>query len=130
MEQTQANTGLAPQMTLADAGYAAEATFLALEARRLPASIALGREDKKQRQIDPERHPATGRMAQWLKTAQGKEHYRRRKTIPEPVFGWIKQAFGFRRFSMRGLEAAKAEWNLICMAMNLRRMRALGWSAA
>lgn len=130
VEQTQANTGLSPEMTLADAGYASEAAFRELEARGLAASVALGREDKKQRQIDPERHPATQRMAQWLKTAEGKDHYRRRKTIPEPVFGWIKQALGFRRFSMRGLQAAKAEWHLICMAVNLKRMHRLGWSPA
>lgn len=74
-----------------------------------------------------EAHPATGRRAQWLNTAQGKDRYRRRKTIPEPVFGWIRLPLGFRRFSMRGLEAAKAEWNLIGMASNRRRMRA--WRA-
>ena len=130
VEQAQTNTGMAPQMTLADAGYASEATFVELESRGLPASIALGREDKKQRKLDPERSPATGRMAQWLKSAQGKEHYRWRKTIPEPVFGWIKQALGFRRLSMRGLEAARAEWSLICMAVNLRRMQVLRWQAA
>jgi len=130
VEQTQANTGMTPQMTLADAGYASEATFLALERRQLAASVALGREDKKPRQIDPERSPATMRMAQWLKTAEGQAHYRRRKTIPEPVFGWIKQAVGFRRFSLRGLEAAKAEWNLVCAAVNLKRMHSLGWNPA
>src|SRR3990167_8059917 len=124
---TQANTGIAPKMTLADTGYASEETFLELEQRRLVASVALGREDKKQRKLDPERSPATNRMALWLKTAEGQAHYRRRKTIPEPVFGWIKQALGFRRFSMRGLEAAKAEWNLVCAAVNLKRMHSLGW---
>jgi transposase len=130
VSQTQANTGLEPKMTLADTGYASEETFLALEQRRLAASVALGREDKKQRKIDPERSPATNRMALWLKTTEGQAHYRRRKTIPEPVFGWIKQALGFRRFSMRGLEAAKAEWNLICAAVNLKRMHRLGWTPA
>lgn len=128
--QTEVNTGMAPQMTLADAGYASEATFLELEQRQLAASVALGREDKKQRTIDPERSPATHRMAQWLKTADGQAHYRRRKTIPEPVFGWIKQALGFRRFSLRGLAAAQAEWNLVCVAVNLKRMHRLGWNPA
>ncbi len=129
-ERTQANTGLTPQMTVADTGYASEETFLELEARALAACVALGREDKKQRRADPERHPATAQMAQRLKSAAGQAHYRRRKTIPEPVFGWIKQALGFRRFSLRGLAAATAEWNLVCMAVNLRRMHRLGWSSA
>jgi hypothetical protein len=33
-------------------------------------------------------------MAQRLRTPEGRAHYRRRKSIPEPVFGWIKQVMG------------------------------------
>jgi transposase len=130
LEQTKANVGVAPQMTLADTGYASEDTLRELEARGLEACVALGREDKQQRCIDAERHPATARMAQRLKTPEGQAHYRRRKCLPEPVFGWIKQVLGFRRFSLRGIEAAKAEWHLICMATNLKRMHNLGWHPA
>lgn len=130
LEQAQANTGLTPQMTLADTGYASEETFRELEVRGLAACVALGREDKQQRLVDGERYPATARMAQRLATPAGQAHYRRRKSIPEPVFGWIKQVLGFRRLSMRGLEAAQAEWKLICMAVNLKRMHRLGWTAA
>jgi hypothetical protein len=39
-------------------------------------------------------------MAQRLRTPEGQAHYQRRKCIPEPVFGWIKQVLGFRRFSV------------------------------
>jgi hypothetical protein len=31
---------------------------------------------------------------------------------------------GFRQFSLRGLEKVRAEWRLVCLAMNLRRMAA------
>ena len=127
LDQTQANTGAKPQMTLADTGYASEETFQALEKRAIVACVALGRESKRQRPVDPQLAPATARMAQRLHSTEGKAHYRRRKTIPEPVFGWIKQALGFRRFSMRGMAAAQAEWRLVCMAINLRRMQQLGW---
>jgi transposase len=54
---------------------------------------------KRQRTVNTERNPATARMACWLRTPEGRAHYRRRKTIPEPVFGWIKQVLGFRSFS-------------------------------
>ncbi|HEX7034158.1 MAG TPA: transposase, partial [Pseudomonadales bacterium] len=37
---------------------------------------------------------------------------------------------GFRRFSLRGLAAAKAEWNLVCLAVNLKRLHAVGWKPA
>ena len=43
------------------------------------------------------------RMASGCASPEGAAHYRRRKTIPEPVFGWIKQVLGFRSFSLRGI---------------------------
>ena len=130
LELVTANTGRAPAVALADAGYASEDTFRVLENNQQFACIALGREDKRHRAIDPVQYPATTRMVERLQTPEGKDHYRRRKTIPEPVFGWIKQAIGFRRFSLRGLNAAKAEWDLVCMAVNLKRMHTLGWRPA
>ena len=40
----------------------------------------------------------------------------------EPPFGWIKSVLGFRQFSLRGLDNAACEWNLVTLAVNLRRM--------
>jgi hypothetical protein len=53
---------------------------------------------------------------------EGKAAYRRRKWIAEPPNGWIKNVLGFRQFSMRGMHRVCAEWKLVCMALNLRRM--------
>jgi transposase len=130
VEATRKNTQALPQMILADSGYASEANFAALEALQARACVALAREGGKVRKIDPNTHPATQRMAEWMSTAPGQAHYRRRKVIPEPVFGWIKQAMGFRQFSVRGLAQVNGEWNLVCLAQNLRRMHRLGWMAA
>ena len=130
LEATMRNTGAAPAMTLADSGYASEDNFAALEAKQLTACVALAREGKTIRPIDPQRHPATQRMAERLATPERKDHYRRRKFIPEPVFGWAKQALGFRQFSVRGRDAVTGEWNLVCLALNLRRMQRLGWAPA
>jgi transposase len=130
VDQTRRNVGRKPARVLADTGYASEETFVALEERKVRGYVALGREDKTTRAIDADLHPATARMERRLSTSAGKAHYRRRKAIPEPVFGWIKHVMGFRRFSMRGLEAAKAEWNLVCLAVNLKRMHALKWKPA
>ena len=120
-------------MTLADAGYASEETLRELEKRGLAACVALGREGKSDRRVNAAKYPAKARMAEQLKTPEGKAHYRRRKVIPEPVFGWIKQALGFRRFSMRGLKNVKGEWDLICLVVNLKRIRTLltfAWAPA
>ena len=64
-------------------------------------------------------------MAAKLKTEQGQAAYRKRKWIAEPPNGWIKNVLGFRQFSMRGLHRVQAEWKLVCMALNLRRMAAM-----
>ena len=61
-------------------------------------------------------------MAARLETESVKAAYRRRKAIVEPPNGWIKAVLGFRQFSFRGLAKVDAEWKLVCMALNLRRM--------
>lgn len=50
-----------------------------------------------------------------------------RKQIVEPRFGWIKQRFGLRRFSVRGLDKVKTQWACACTTWNLRRMWTLIW---
>ena len=52
--------------------------------------------------------------------------YRRRKAIVEPVFGQIKEARGFRRFLLRGLEAVRAEFNFISLTHNLLKLFRFG----
>src|ERR1700686_2702407 len=61
-------------------------------------------------------------MADRLKSAVGRARYRRRKAIVEPVIGWIKEVLGFRRFSLRGVAKARGEWNVVCLAVNLKRL--------
>jgi hypothetical protein len=55
--------------------------------------------------------------------------YRLRKQLPEPVFGQIKQARGFRQFLMRGLEKVRAEWAIVCTAHNLLKLAGRSLSA-
>ena len=87
--------------------------------------VALGREDKQVLRFDPQRSPRTAAMAAKLQTDGGKAAYRRRKWIAEPPNGWIKNVLGFRQFSLRGLHRVQAEWKLVCLALNLRRMAAM-----
>ena len=87
--------------------------------------MALGREGKDRASIDPKRYPATARMAERLASTEGQAHYRRRKVIVEPVFGWVKHFMGFRQFRLRGLTKVTGEWNIVCLALNVRRMWAM-----
>jgi hypothetical protein len=68
-------------------------------------------------------------MADRRKTAEGRSLYAQRKCIPEPVFGIIKSVIGFRQFQLRGLDKVGAEWNLVTMAWNMKRMFALTQAA-
>jgi transposase len=58
-------------------------------------------------------------MARKLSTDEAKTRMKIRATTVEPVFGNIKQNLGFRRFSLKGLQNALGEYNLICIAHNL-----------
>ncbi len=90
----------------------------------MTAYISLGREGKPAASPNPE-HEATQRMAARLASEVGRARYRRRKAIVEPVFGWIKEVLGFRRFHLRGEAKARGEWNVVCLAVNLKRFHRL-----
>jgi len=122
IEATEVIVEELPRQVLADAGYRSEANFIQIESRNIDGVIALGREGKADIAPNSPANEATERMKQKLKTVEGAAAYRRRKVIVEPVFGWIKQVLGFRHFSVRGLSKTNAEWHLVCLAMNLRRM--------
>ena len=114
-----------PEEVLADAGYVSEANLRELEERGIAGYVALGREGKKQAAVDPATRPATDRMKKKLGTAAGRARYARRKWLSEAPNGWIKEVLGFRRFSFRGLAKVQAEWNLVCLALNIKRIGAL-----
>ena len=120
IEQTHATLGENPTEVLADAGYRGDATFQTLETRQITAYISLGREGKPGTTPNSA-HEATQRMAARLASDSGRARYRRRKAIVEPVIGWIKEVLGFRRFSLRGEAKARGEWNVVCLAVNLKR---------
>jgi transposase len=57
-----------------------------------------------------------------IQSAHGQWLQRRRQTVAEGAFGFIKQTLGFQRFSLRGLQKVQTEWQLICLAFNLRKL--------
>jgi len=122
------NLGQRPKQVLADTGYRGESVFEQLADCGTDVIVSLGREGKKLVRFDRQRSPLTAQMADKLQTDRAKQAYRRRKWIAEPPNGWIKNVLGFRQFSMRGLHRVSAEWKLVCMALNLRRMATLSAS--
>lgn len=122
IEATEAIIDQVPEQVVADAGYRSDQNFERLEDKKIDGVIALGREGKPDAPPISSSKKATQRMKEKLASPDGEAAYRRRKVIVEPVFGWIKSVLGFRQFSLRGLSKTNAEWHLVCLAMNLRRM--------
>jgi transposase len=113
---------------LMDSGYYSEANTAALEQRGIDPYVATERL-KHNEEIPPVprgRIPndlsPKQRMTRKLRTKRGREKYARRKGIIEPIFGQLKQALGFRQFSLRGLAAMRAEWRLMCAVHNLLKL--------
>jgi len=125
LQAVKDNLGALPKQGLADAGYRSEENLAKATSPEMELVVALGREGKQQAQVDAAAYPHTAAMAAKLQTKEGRAAYRRRKWIAEPPNGWIKNVLGFRQFSLRGLKKVQAEWKLVCLALNLRRMGAL-----
>jgi transposase len=118
---------------LADNGYFSENNVRLCEENKVASYIAVKRDSHHpplmERFEDPAPLPdeanALDTMKHRLKTKSGKALYAMRKSTIEPVFGIIKSVMGFRQFLLRGLDAVKGEWDLVCIAFNLKRLYAL-----
>jgi len=123
IDQIHETTGAYPAKGLADAGYRSESNFQALEERSIEGFVALGREKSGAPKQPRPADEASCRMARKMASARGRRHYRKRKFLGEPPFAWIKSVMGFDRFHLRGRAKTGGEWDLACLAANLRRMQ-------
>jgi transposase len=131
----ETNLGRRPAQLSADAGYCSEANLEALEDRTIDAYVATGRARDAAAGVakgaatttTPPAEPASAptrveAMRAKIKAGGHASPYRLRKQLPEPVFGQIKQARGFRQFLLRGFEMVRAEWAIVCTAHNLLKL--------
>ena len=125
LDEVAETVGEQPETVLADAGYNNERDLADLETRGIDGYVSLGREGQSARPRDPEKYPATSRMTEKLSTLAGRAAYAERKWLSEAPNGWIKHVLGFRRFSLRGLARVQGEWDLVCLALNAKRLHAL-----
>lgn len=123
-----------PNAGALDNGFFSVDNIAQMELRGIEPYIATGREPHHRSwrvffAEEPAPPPANAslrvKMAYKLQTEIGKTIYRLRKCTVEPVIGIIKEALGFRQFSLRGLAAAAGEWCLVCLAFNLKRLHVL-----
>ena len=150
----ETNLGRKPAQLSADAGYCSEANLEALEVRGIDGYIATGRA-KHAADSTPAGEaiaapapaaaapgaagPANGTkaptrveaMREKIRAGGHDSPYRLRKQLPEPVFGQVKQARGFRQFLLRGIENVSGEWGMVCTAHNITKLfQGWGLSAA
>jgi hypothetical protein len=121
-----------PSAVLADTGYVDADVFDQLSAGGVEPYVPPSRDSCAKRKHDfrPQKQappktvidPRLLQMRAKLETDAGRAIYAKRKETVEPVFGVIKQAMGFRQFLLRGLEKVNGEWELVCLAYNVKRL--------
>jgi transposase len=124
MERVRENLGSVPAVLSADTGYMSEANLVYCAQNGIDAYIPARKSDA----TKPRSGPASAALvAHWgmhdkVSSSFGRKVYALRKILVEPVFGQIKNAMGFRRFSLRGLSKANCEWALVCTCHNLLKL--------
>jgi transposase len=133
----ESNLGRKPEQLSADAGYCSELNLKELESRSIDGYVATGRAkdavagmvkgEAAATPLSPQTTDAPTRvdaMRAKIKAGGHASPYRLRKQLPEPVFGQIKQARGFRQFLLRGFANVRAEWAIVCTVHNVLKLAA------
>ena len=130
VEQVEQNLGAKPQAVSADNGYWNTKQVGDARVQDIALHVSPGKQKHGESSESPDHDPPGSaeeaslleQMKQKLKTEAGRDLYRMRKAIVEPVFGQIKEWRGFRRFLLRGFQKVRAEWKLICLTHNLLKL--------
>jgi transposase len=125
VKQVEQNLGSRPDLTTADAGYWNTAEIAKLQAGQLDVLVPPDKGKREDTGALPANAPkglVAEQMRQRLANEEERKRYQKRNGMVEPVFGLIKEALGYRRFLLRGLQKVRGEWSLICTAFNLRKL--------
>ncbi len=126
VEGVKQRCGKTPQKVSADSSFFALDPLKKLEKQKLDAYVpdsnlarVLNRGGRLRGRAQQAVHR---RMRRKLRSPAGREVYRQRKALIEPVFGVLKEQRGMRQFRRRGLEKAAVEMSLAATAYNLTRL--------
>lgn len=130
LDGVEANLGRLPAELVADSGYCSADNIDLAELRGVEAFMAT-KKDSKQRKaskvgVAPRGRPPSDLsprdlMERKLLTQRGRKAYRTRGPVVEGTFGQQVMR-GLVAFSLRGLEAVRAEWSLWCTTHNLLKL--------
>jgi len=139
LERVAQNMGTKPVAATADTGYFSESQTTDERVIGIELYVAIGKQKHGEGEPHavpepgdltaprPESGSAKEKMKQKLQTDAGRDLYKMRKAIVEPVFGQIKAARGIRGFLLRGIAKTGAEWKLICATHNLLKLFRSGY---
>ena len=139
LERVEQNMGARPAAATADTGYFSESQVTDERVSGIELYVAIGKQKHGEGEPHavpepgnltvsrPESDSAREKMKQRLQTDAGRDLYKMRKAIVEPVFGQIKAARGIRSFLLRGFAKTAAEWKLICATHNLLKLFRSGY---
>jgi hypothetical protein len=130
LEPIEGQVGQAAQEVIVDTGYESAQRAYEIEkklgtkviypprATQEAKSSVKKKQSRAQRLVRHMRHLTKKRA----ESAHGQWLRHRRQVIAEGAFGFIKRTMGFQRFSLRGLKKVQTEWQLVCLAFNIRKL--------
>lgn len=74
------------------------------------------------------REPLLVEMREKLMSEEGGLKYFMRQYIIEPIFGHLKHNLGYKTFLLRGLDKVNAEFKLMCIGWNIKKLLKLGFT--
>jgi hypothetical protein len=111
------------ETVLADGGYWSSPQITALGHDGLEVIVPTKSSTRTaSRRLSPKREPEAQRIQALLDTPAGAAKYRQRQHIIETIFARTKFLRAIRRFHRRGLQACRAEWQLIATGHNLLKL--------
>jgi transposase len=120
------------EAVLADGGYVNAEAIKRVQKRGIEAYVAISDEEQnvrcydyrppRERELKVVKDPELVKMRRKLSSEEGRRIYAKRARTVEPVFGIIKAPMGFRQFLLRGLDKVRIEWQLVCLAYNVKRL--------
>jgi hypothetical protein len=120
-ELEQANITTEPQVAVADSGLWNEQQMDKLAADGI--AVLVPPESGKRK---GQRPGWSGGRHRWMRTLLasdlGRELYRQRRQVIEPVFGHTKHNRKFTQFPRRGRGPARTDWRLVMMTHNLTKL--------
>jgi len=125
MQETEKNIEEKPEQAKADNGYNSQlekAVELFPETEFFVDDVNRRKKDLDMEKIKEEYSKTKLKNLKRLLTKQGSDEYKKRMYTVEPVIGNIKFNMGYRHFIMRGLKKVKCEFNLMCIAHNLKKI--------